>query len=253
MNYVNPCFQVLDFSLTKVWHCFGNYMNEVDLQTVINMLNASKTNVIPINTHKMTNNNARNGLLIGFGGVKYDDLAKSMDLSEKLIMLNINHQTTAEDAIEKTLRAYDLTGEKLIKLEVLNEDMETSNNKELIKAVKKLRQLKPELILMPLLHCNYEDAEELVELGCPLLRVMGSGIGTGKGIIDKEEFKKICDLNVPVVLDGGVGSPKDFEEAVNLGAIGCLVNSMLFKSDYTPEEELKNFVIGCQNILHSYA
>ena len=249
MSYVNPTFNCLIFPLTKIWHCFGNYMNKVDLQMVLDMLEASKTNVIPVNTHKMTKNNEREGLLIGFGGVKFDELAAKIDLSKKLIMLNINHQVSAADAVEKTLRAHNLTGEILIKLEVLNEDMATSNNEELIKAVKILREIKPELVLMPLFHCNYEDAKRLVELGCPLLRVMGSGIGTGNGILDKEEFRKICSLKVPVVLDGGVGSAADFLEASELGAIGCLVNSMLFKSDLSPSEELKKFVIDSQSVL----
>lgn len=226
-------------------------MNEVSLQTVVDMLTASKTNVIPINTHKMTSSSGRDSLLIGFGKVKFDDLYKRLDLSEKLIMLNINHQTTAEDAIKKTIRAHELTGENLIKLEVLNTDMATSNNQELIKAVEKLKKLNPAFVLMPLLQCNFEDAKKLVELGCPLLRVMGSGIGTGNGILDKKEFKKICSLKVPIILDGGVGSAKDFLEANKLGAMGCLVNSMLFKSNLTPAEELRNFVIGCQSALQS--
>lgn len=249
MTYVNPSFDCLNFSLSKIWHCFGNYMNEVDLQTILDMLEASKTNVIPVNTHKMTADNDREGLLIGFGGVKFDELAAEIDLSKKLIMLNINHQISAANAVEKTLRAHNLTGETLIKLEVLNEDMATSNNAELIKAVNTLRDIKPELVLMPLFQCNYEDAKQLVELGCPLLRVMGSGIGTGNGILDKEEFKKICTLNVPVVLDGGVGSTRDFIEASKLGAIGCLVNSMLFKSNLSPAEELRKFVMGSQSVL----
>lgn len=249
INYINPQFECSGYSLSKIWHCFGNYMNKVDLQTVLDMLEASKTNVIPVNTHKMTSDSGSEGLLIGFGGVKFDDLKKVIDVSKKLVMLNINHQVTAEDAVNKTLKAYELTGEVLIKLEVLNEDMATSNNSELIKAVEMLRKLKPELILMPLFYANYEDARQLIDLGCPLLRVMGSGIGSGKGIVDKQVFKNICSLGTPVVLDGDVGSVNDFTEASNLGAIGCLVNSMLFKSSLNPSEELKNFVIGCQPIL----
>ncbi|MFC5473917.1 hypothetical protein ACFPM8_08080 [Paraherbaspirillum soli] len=249
-NTINPVFDVAGLRMTRIWHCFGNYMHKVDLDTVLNMLSASKTNVLPINTHLLDQASGRSGLNIGFGGVQFDQLAEKISMDEMVIMLNINHQTSAQAAIDKTKLAYALTGERVVKLEVLNNDLRTSNNAELIKAVKQLRKDLPELIIMPLLHNDYESAETLVELGCPLLRVMGSGIGDGLGIVDANEFERICALPVPVVLDGGVRGAEDYAHAHKLGAVGCLINSALFVEDAPPEQLLAKFLSGSQSFLN---
>lgn len=242
---MNPVFTVNNLEITKVWHCFGNYMHKVDKKTALEMLNASKTNVIPINTHLLDHNKDPDSLQVGFAGVKISEIKDSIDLKKYKLMLNINHQISSEDAVKKTQWAYEMTGEKIIKLEVLNKDLATSNDEELIKAVQTLKQTNPELILMPLLSNNYNTAKKLVELGCPLLRVMGSAIGSGKGIENKEEFKKICTLGVPVVLDGGVNSAEDFHAAESLGAIGCLINSALFVEGRDPVAYLRKFRQDC--------
>jgi thiazole synthase len=85
-------------------------------------------------------------------------------------------------------------------------------------------------------------AKELVDAGCPLLRVMGGPIGSGAGIADEAAFAECCNLGVPVVLDGGIGAVEDYLTARRLGAAGCLVNSMLFEQGLPPSKVLGDFV-----------
>lgn len=250
--YFNPVFHCNELEMTRVWHCFGNYMHKVNLQTILNMLDASKTNVLPINTNSLNPTSGRDGLIIGFGGVRFDQFTSVYAIKKLIIMLNINHQTTTQAAVDKTLLATDMTGENIIKLEVLNDDLITSNNAALINAVEQLNKLNNNLILMPLLACNLDDAKRLIDLGCPLLRVMGSGIGSGSGILDSHQFEQICKLDIPVVLDGGVASADDFILATKLGAQGCLVNSMLFGTSTLPEKNLKNFMLASQAVLTKF-
>jgi thiazole synthase len=228
--------------LATIWHCFGNYMHRVDLDQVLRMLSASGTNVVPVNTHLLTAKGARDDLRIGFGDVTYDRLAAVKDLSQYVLMANINHQTTASAAAEKTLVATDVTGIKSIKLEVLSEDLKSSNDAALIDVVQLLRARRPDLRIMPLQSSDPAVAKELVEAGCPLLRVMGSPIGSGAGVCDEAAFAACCQLGVPVVLDGGVGNVKDYLVAKRLGAAGCLINSMLFERERQPYEVLGDFV-----------
>lgn len=242
---MNEYFSVSNLEMTRIWHCFGNYMHKVDVLTAVNMLKASQANVIPINTHLLDEKRDLNNLQIGFAGAKLAQISQYLRIDNYILMLNINHQTTAQKAVEKTLWAYEITGEKVIKLEVLNDDLATSNDAGLIDATKRLRALNPDLILMPLLSNSYKTAKELVAHGCPLLRVMGSAIGSGKGIEDIEEFRKICSLGVPVVLDGGVSTSRDYDLARELGAEGCLINSALFTNSSDPVAYLKNFRMEC--------
>ncbi len=242
---MNPTFKVNNIEMTSLWHCFGNYMHKVDKETAVKMLEASKTNVIPVNTHLLSATRDPNDLQIGFAGVKLSDLEGEIELEKYHLMLNINHQKSAQDAFHKTLWAYEITHIPLIKLEVLNDDLATSNNEELIKSVSMLKKEIPELIIMPLLSNDYQVAKRLVDLGCPLLRIMGSPIGSGEGINDENEFRIICSLNVPVVLDGGVDTAKDYHAAKKHGAMGCLINSALFTQGREPVAYLRLFREEC--------
>lgn len=246
----NPLIIVADLHMSRIWHCFGNYMHRVDLPTIQRMLASSLSNVLPINTHHLSETTKREGLMIGFGGVTFDQLAAVHPVDQMVIMLNINHQTSAEAAVAKARLAYSLTKERVVKLEVLNQDLKTSNNVALIDAVRMLKAELPQLIAMPLITNNYEDACTLLELGCPLLRVMGSGIGEGRGIVDTREFGRICELPVPVVLDGGVRNAGDYQIAHALGAEGCLVNSALFGGNSPPDVMLASFLECSQGFAH---
>lgn len=228
--------------MSAIWHCFGNYMHRVDLGEVLAMLEASGTNVVPVNTHELDSRMRPEDLRIGFGNVTYATLAAARDLSHYILMANINHQTSADAAVEKTLFAVDMTGIATIKLEVLSESLSTSNDAALVEAVRILRERRPDLRIMPLLSNDPAVAKELVDAGCPLLRVMGGPIGSGTGIADEAAFAQCCSLGVPVVLDGGIGSVEDYQTARRLGAAGCLVNSMLFDRDQPPSKVLGDFV-----------
>jgi thiazole synthase len=245
----NPTFSCAGLNMTRIWHCFGNYMHTVDLNTVLRMLDASKTNVLPINTHRLKSLGQRDGLVIGFGDVTYDRLAAARDVRGLVKMVNINHQTSAAAAVAKTMLAVEMTGETVIKLEVLNPDMKTSNDDALIEATAELKRRNERLTVMPLLSNDLRTAKRLVGLGCPLLRVMGGGIGSGSGIADPATFGAICKLGVPVVLDGGVGRPSDLDQAIELGAEGALVNSMLFEDERAPDEVLGWFLSKVQPAL----
>lgn len=228
--------------MSEIWHCFGNYMHRVDLDEVLAMLEASGTNVVPVNTHELDPRMRPEDLRIGFGSVSYAALAAARDLSNYILMANINHQTSAAAAVEKTLFAVQMTGIETIKLEVLSDNLSTSNDAALVEAVRTLRQRRPDLRIMPLLSNDPTVARELIDAGCPLLRVMGGPIGSGSGIADEAAFAQCCDLGVPVVLDGGIGSVDDYVTARHLGATGCLVNSMLFEQGLPPSAVLRDFV-----------
>ncbi len=252
MSYSNTRFKLGNLEFTKVWHCFGTYIHHVDLNMILAMLSASKSNVLPINTHNLNQKTQRKGLNIGFGGVEFDDFCQSQkNLNDIIILLNINHQITSKAAIEKALLAVELTKEKVIKLEVLNKDLTSSNHKELVIAIEYLSKINKDLIILPLLNCVLDEAKKAIDLGCQLLRIMGSPIGSKQGIENPAEFERICQLGVPVMLEGGVGKAKDFIQAAALGAQGCLLNSMLFDLDQTPVEKLLVFLKESQSVLRN--
>lgn len=238
---MEPWFDCLGYKFTRFWHCFGNYNHLADLDTVIGLLQTSTTNVLPINTHRLDDTRDETALEIGYAGVPLSLLARHRDLSSYHKMLNINLQTTADAAIAKTRLAYEMTGEPIIKLEVLEGDHKHSNQAGIVEATTTLNKWDSHLVVFPLFHNDLTVAKQLIDAGSRLLRVMGSGIGSCGGIKDLDTFEKICDLGVPVILDGGIGCVQDAENAMAAGATGILINSMLFQQQESPVEVMTEF------------
>lgn len=239
--------------MKRLWHCFGNDGNRISIEVVQELLHISQTNVLPINTHSLMHRDDRFGLLIGYGDVTYDALCNAIDVTSYIRMLNINLATDPGEAVDRARRAYRMTGEQVLKLEVLGANRTTSNDESLIEAVAALNEGPERFVIMPLVSTNVAAAQALIALGCPLLRVMGSGIGSGAGIADVVAFRRICELGVPVVLDGGVGSSGDYRAALDYGADGALINSMLFASDAPPGEVMREFVSAIRTSRYSKA
>src|SRR5690625_3465010 len=69
-------------------------------------------------------------------------------------------------------------------------------------------------------------ARRLEELGAHAIMPGASPIGTGQGIINPVNLQFIIEqANVPVIVDAGIGAPKDAAYAMELGADGVLLNT----------------------------
>jgi thiazole synthase len=218
------------------------------MDLVMRLLDASKTNVLPINTHRLDASRKRDALEHGFAGATYDGLQGQRDLSAYVKMLNINLRTTAAAAVEAAKIAFSMTGERVLKLEVLEPRLRESRDFAVVEAARVLKAWEPSLIILPLLSTEPEAARAAVDAGCPLLRVMGSAIGSRAGITDERGFAEICSLPVPVVLDGGVGQVSHLERAFTIGAQGVLVNSVLFDDGRRPVDVLTEFAQAASRI-----
>jgi thiazole synthase len=89
---------------------------------------------------------------------------------------------------------------------------------------------------MPLVSDSLAAALDVADIpGVPLIRVMGSPIGSGAGILNPDRVERICwDVEQPIVLDGGIGTVRHAHQALELGCAGFLVNSTLFTGDLSP-------------------
>jgi thiazole synthase len=214
-------------------HCFGHKEPAVDRKTITGMLDASGTRLLPINT-----NTGR--ALIGHGEVtwlSFKDEARDRGL---VPCLNVNLQTTAADAIETAERFADQTGIRLVKLEVVDLANDTwSDDEACITATAVL--VERGYTVMPLISTNWHAARALGQLDVPVIRVMGSPIGSGLGVLEPETLRDICTFTgKPIILDGGIGTVAQARRALNLGCAGFLVNSCLFKHG-NPAAALKRF------------
>jgi thiazole synthase len=75
------------------------------------------------------------------------------------------------------------------------------------------------------------QARMLEDIGCVAVMPLASLIGSGMGILNPWNLELIIDrLQVPVIVDAGVGTASDAAIAMEMGCDGVLTNSALAKA-----------------------
>lgn len=220
-----------DTRINGLWHCFGVKREIVGYRQACDMLDASQTALLPINTNQGVP-------LIGHGNVHWTNFQYEATKRDLVPCLNINLQTSAAKAVAQAEKFRDITGISLLKLEVLDAaDDSLSDDAACVTATEMLAA--DGFVVMPLIS---DCPAAAAALDVPLLRVMGSPIGSGAGILNPDRINMICDdATVPVILDGGIGSVAHAQQALDLGCAGFLVNSTLFQGDLSPVEWLDEY------------
>ena len=135
---------------------------------------------------------------------------------------------SAQDAVRTLRLARELLeGHDLVKLEVLG-DAHTlyPNMPETLQAAGQL--VKDGFKVM--VYCSDDpiQAKMLADLGCVAVMPLASLIGSGMGILNPWNLQLIVDrVEVPVLVDAGVGTASDAAIAMELGCDGVLMNTAI--------------------------
>jgi len=134
----------------------------------------------------------------------------------------------AQDAVRTLRLARELLdGHALVKLEVLGDAQSLyPNMPETLAAAKTLVADGFQVMA----YCNDDPimAKQLEELGCVAVMPLASLIGSGMGIINPWNLQIIIDrVQVPVLVDAGIGTASDAAIAMELGCDGVLMNTAI--------------------------
>ncbi|AYV68763.1 MULTISPECIES: thiazole synthase [Niallia] len=150
---------------------------------------------------------------------------EQLDLKRYTLLPNTAGAKTAEEAVRiaKLAKASGLCD--MIKVEVIGCDK--SLLPDPIETLRASEQLLEEgFIVLPYTSDDVVLAKRLEQLGVHAIMPGASPIGSGKGIINPLNLQFIIEQsNVPVIVDAGIGSPKDTAYAMELGADGVLLNT----------------------------
>ena len=137
---------------------------------------------------------------------------------------------SAEDAVRVSMLARELLNDNLIKLEVLaDKNTLLPNEKETLIAAKELVGLG--FSVMVYTTDNVLLANELETIGCAAVMPLASPIGTGQGIINADNIKKIIkNAKIPIIIDAGIGTASDATIAMEMGCDAVLLNSAIAMS-----------------------
>ncbi|MDR2880523.1 MAG: thiazole synthase [Azoarcus sp.] len=135
---------------------------------------------------------------------------------------------TADEAIRTLRLARELLdGAALVKLEVLGDPQSLyPNMPETLKAAEIL--VKEGFQVMVYCADDPIQAKMLEDMGCVAIMPLASLIGSGMGILNPWNLALIIKrINVPVIVDAGVGTASDATIAMELGCDGVLMNTAI--------------------------
>ena len=132
---------------------------------------------------------------------------------------------TARDAVLTARLAREALGTDWIKLEVIgDEDTLLPDALELLRAAEEL--VDEGFVVLPYTTDDPVLARRLVDVGCAAVMPLGAPIGSGMGIRNPYNIALIREaVDVPVVLDAGIGTASDAALAMELGCDGVLLNT----------------------------
>ncbi len=150
---------------------------------------------------------------------------EQLDPSKFTLLPNTAGAKTAEEAVRtaKLAKASGLCD--MVKVEIIGDDRSLLPDPvETLRATEML--LEEGFIVLPYTSDDVVLARRLEEMGAHAIMPGASPIGSGRGILNPMNLKFIIEQsNVPVIIDAGIGSPKDAAYAMELGADGVLLNT----------------------------
>jgi len=139
---------------------------------------------------------------------------------------------TAREAVFNAQLAREALGTNWVKLEVIGDD-ETlfPDVPELLKAAEQL--LAEDFIVLPYSSDDPITCRKLNDMGCAAVMPLGAPIGSGMGIRNPYNLQIIREqVDVPLIVDAGVGTASDAAYAMELGCDGVLLNSAVSKAKH---------------------
>ncbi len=139
---------------------------------------------------------------------------------------------TARDAILTAHLAREAFETDWIKLEVIgDEDTLLPDAPELLRAAEQL--VDEGFVVLPYTTDDPVLARRLVDIGCAAVMPLGSPIGSGMGIRNPYNIALIREaIDVPVVLDAGVGTASDAALAMELGCDAVMAASAISRAEH---------------------
>ena len=140
---------------------------------------------------------------------------------------NTSGARNAEEAVRIAHLARELGCGNFIKIEIMRDSKYLlPDNEETIKATKILAE--EGFVVMPYMYPELNVARDLKEAGAAAIMPLASPIGSNRGLATKDFIKILIDeIDLPIIVDAGIGSPSQACEAMEMGAAAIMANTAL--------------------------
>jgi thiazole synthase len=137
---------------------------------------------------------------------------------------------SAQEAVLTAELAREALGTNWVKLEVIGDERSLLPDAvELLEAASTL--VRAGFVVLPYTTDDPILARRLADIGCAAVMPLGSPIGSGLGVLNPHAISEVVEaVDVPVVLDAGVGTASDAALAMELGCSAVLAATAITRA-----------------------
>jgi len=143
------------------------------------------------------------------------------------LLPNTSGARTAEEAVRIARLAREIGCGDFVKIEIMRDTKYLlPDNNETIKATEILAN--EGFVVLPYMYPDLYAARDFVNAGAAAVMPLAAPIGSNKGLATKEFIQILVDeIDLPVIVDAGIGRPSQACEAMEMGAAAIMANTAL--------------------------
>ena len=143
------------------------------------------------------------------------------------LLPNTSGARNADEAVRIARLSRELCHSDLVKIEIMRDSKYLlPDNQETIKATEILA--KEGFTVLPYMYPDLNVARDLTNAGAAAIMPLGAPIGTNKGLCTKEFIQILIDeIELPIIVDAGIGKPSQACEAMEMGAAAIMANTAI--------------------------
>ncbi len=150
------------------------------------------------------------------------------------LLPNTSGARDAKEAVRIARLARELGCGDFVKIEIMRDSKYLlPDNAETVKATEILAG--EGFVVMPYMYPDLNTARDLVSAGAAAVMPLASPIGSNKGLATKEFIQILIDeIELPIIVDAGIGRPSQACEAMEMGAAAIMANTALATAGNLP-------------------
>lgn len=143
------------------------------------------------------------------------------------LLPNTSGARTAEEAVRIARMARELGCGNFVKIEIMKDSKYLlPDNVETVKATQILAD--EGFVVLPYMYPDLYTARDLQKAGASAVMPLASPIGSNKGLATKDFIQILIDeIDLPIIVDAGIGKPSQACEAMEMGAAAIMSNTAI--------------------------
>ena len=141
------------------------------------------------------------------------------------LLPNTSGARSADEAVRIARLSREVGCGNFVKVEVMKDSKYLlPDNVETVKATEILAE--DGFVVMPYMYPDLYAARALRDAGAACIMPLGAPIGSNKGLCTKEFIQILIDeIDLPIIVDAGIGRPSQACEAMEMGAAAVMANT----------------------------